>query len=99
METTHPGAQRDPFLWKQAKARVGFRIHLRSFLLINGGLWLTWAFTAFAGYSSGRSGIPFPWPIFAMIGWGIGLFSHYVSVFHRSEQNMIEKEYQKLVNQ
>ncbi|GAB3726051.1 2TM domain-containing protein [Spirosoma lituiforme] len=99
METIHHAPQRDPYLWKQAKARVGFRIHLRSFLIVNGGLWLVWAFTAFAVHSAGHAGTLFPWPVFAMIGWGIGLLSHYVSVFHRNEQNMVEHEYQKLVKQ
>ncbi|AKD55999.1 2TM domain-containing protein [Spirosoma radiotolerans] len=99
METIHNTPQRDPYLWKQAKARVGFRIHLRTFLIINSGLWLIWAFTAFAVQSDGHSGTVFPWPIFPMIGWGIGLVSHYLTVFHSSEQNMIEKEYQKLVSQ
>lgn len=100
METIHTAPQRDPYLWKQAKARVGFRIHLRSFLIINAGLWLIWTFTAFAVRSSDHPGTLFPWPIFPMIGWGIGLLSHYASVYHRSsEQDMIEKEYQKLVSQ
>ncbi|WP_460939511.1 2TM domain-containing protein [Spirosoma humi] len=100
MAPIHSAPQRDPSLWKQAKARVGFRIHLHSFLISNAGLWLIWAFTTFAVRSTNHAGLLFPWPIFPMIGWGIGLLSHYASVYHRgSEQNMIEKEYQKLVIQ
>ena len=92
-------SQHDPYLLKQAKARVGFRMHLRSYLIINSGLWLIWALTTFA---IGRSTdyVPFPWPLFPMIGWGIGLASHYFSVYHGgNQQAMIEQEYQKLANQ
>lgn len=100
METNENTLQRDPYLWKQAKARVGFRIHLQAYLIINGGLWLIWAFSNFViNNTTGRSGTLFPWPIFPMLGWGIGLASHYLTVHHNNERDMIEKEYQKLVNQ
>ncbi|WP_461064227.1 hypothetical protein [Spirosoma horti] len=60
MEPIHNTSQRNPYLWKQAKARVGFRIHLRAFLIINGGLWLIWAFTAFVVRSTEHTGTFFP---------------------------------------
>lgn len=90
--------QRDPHLWKQAKARVGFRMHLRSYLIINAGLWLIWAFSAFAGDAQFNNQ-HVPWPLFPMLGWGIGLAMHYVSVynFFGNERNMTEQEYQKLL--
>ncbi|MBC3783944.1 2TM domain-containing protein [Spirosoma utsteinense] len=90
--------QRDPHLWKQAKARVGFRMHLRSYLIINAGLWLIWAFSTFASDASFNTQ-HFPWPLFPMLGWGIGLAMHYVSVynFFGNERNMAEQEYQKLL--
>ncbi len=99
METTENTPQRDPYLWKQAKARVGFRIHLQSYLIINGGLWLIWAFSNFIVNNLDHAGTLFPWPIFPMLGWGIGLTTHYFTVFRGNERDMIEKEYQKLVNQ
>jgi hypothetical protein len=89
----------DPILWKQAKARVGFRMHLRSYLIINVGFWLIWAVINFTTRSLNNHGLLFPWPIFPTIGWGIGLLSHYFAVYHRgNETSMIEEEYQKLVN-
>lgn len=90
--------QRDPHLWKQAKARVGFRMHLRSYLIINAGLWLIWAFSTFAS-DAPFNNQHFPWPLFPMLGWGIGLAMHYVSVynFFGNERNMAEQEYQKLL--
>ncbi|GAB3016523.1 2TM domain-containing protein [Spirosoma pulveris] len=100
METNQPTPQRDPYLWKQAKARVGFRIHLRSYFVVNTGLWLIWAFSAFViNTTSGHAGTLFPWPIFPMLGWGIGLVSHYLAIHYGNERDMIEREYQKLVNQ
>ena len=90
--------ERNPYLWKQAKARVGFRMHLRSYAIVNTGLWLLWAFTTFAFHSYTRADFVFPWPIFPMLGWGIGLASHYFHVYRGgNERSMIEEEYQKLV--
>lgn len=89
--------QRDPFLWKQAKARVGFRMHLRSFLIVNAGLWLIWALTNYAFRADHPAGFVFPWPAFATLGWGIGLASHYVGVYHgQNQKSMVEREYEKL---
>jgi len=96
--TQQKPVDRDPFLWKQAKARVGFRIHLRTYLIINAGLWLIWAISSFSFQSTGNW--VSPWPIFPMLGWGIGLVSHYFAVFHwHNERAMIEHEYQKLRSQ
>jgi hypothetical protein len=91
METQH-----DPQLWKQAKERVGFRMHLRTYLIINAGLWLIWAVTLFV--IPARPRFYLPWPLFATIGWGIGLVSHYLGVYRRGDQrSMVEEEYQKLL--
>ena len=98
MKSIQHTTDRDPHLWKQAKARVGFRMHLRSYLIVNAGLWLIWAISSFAFGSSVYR--VFPWPIFAMVGWGIGLASHYIHVYRGGdERSVLEEEYQKLVNQ
>lgn len=87
----------DPYLLKQAKARVGFKMHLRTYLFVNAGLWLIWAITAFS--LRDRNFMIFPWPLFATIGWGIGLISHYLGVYRSGNQrDMIDEEYQKLLN-
>lgn len=89
-------SQYDPSLLKQAKARVGFRMHLRTYLFVNAGLWLIWAISAFAFRQSTNS-LPFPWPLFATLGWGIGLVSHYLGVYRSgNQQSMVDEEYQKL---
>jgi hypothetical protein len=98
--TDQKPADRDPYLWKQAKARVGFRMHLRTYLIINSTLWIIWAVTSVAFRSPSHWGFIFPWPIFPTLGWGIGLASHYFGVYRGgSEKDMIEREYQKLTSQ
>lgn len=96
MET--PESTRDPILWKQAKERVGFQAHLRTYLIINAGLWLIYLLTSLS--SGPKGGFYFPWPLFPMLGWGIGLASHYLAVYRSPNQrSQIEKEYEKLKNQ
>ncbi len=98
MQPTQTTPERDPYLWKQAKARVGFRMHLRSYLIVNVGLWLLWAVINFTARES-HDGTLYPWPIWTTLGWGIGLAAHYFSVFYgSSEKSMIESEYEKLKN-
>jgi len=89
---------RDPYLWKQAKARVGFKMHLRSYLIVNAALWLIWAVLGFLNTNSNWDGFRYPWPIWTTLGWGIGLTSHYFSVYVRGnrERDMVEREYEKL---
>lgn len=101
METLPVTSERDPYLWKQAKARVDFKMHLRTYLIVNAGLWLIWAVTAFfVQRSSDGETLLFPWPLFPMLGWGIGLASHYFSVYRSGNQkSLIEREYQRLKDQ
>ena len=81
---------RDDKLWKKAEARIGFKKHLNSYILVNLFLWALWYFTT-APYYGGV-----PWPIFVMIGWGIGIVTHYIRVYVRDDESAIENEYQKL---
>ena len=86
METT-----RDAGLWKKAKKRAAFKIHLRTYLIVNAGLWLIYFFSQYPYFDS------VPWPIFPMLGWGIGLFSHYMSAYtHFDEESLVRREYEKL---
>ena len=72
-ELTHPladlpAARRTPApaARPQLPAAIGRRMHLVSYLTVIAGLWLIWALTG-AGY---------PWPIWPMLGWGLGLLGH-----------------------
>ena len=81
-------------IYEQAKARVeakkGFFIHLTVYIVVNIVLVLIWAFAAGRG---------FPWFIFPIFGWGIGLLFHYLGVFvfgGKSDRAAIEKEAEKI---
>ena len=53
------------------RRRKAFNAHLVPYLSVNGFLWMIWALT----------GHGFPWPLFPMGGWGIGLASHAAVAF------------------
>ena len=81
-------------IYEQAKKRVevkkGFYAHLTVYILVNIMLVLIWAFASGGGY---------PWFIFPLGGWGIGILSHFLQVFvfeGRSNKVAIEKEAEKI---
>ena len=77
-------------LYKKAEAIVGFRIHLRIYLAVNGLIWLLWYyFRASNGHYDGY------WPAYPTLGWGFGLFSHFLGVYGNSTK-AINKEYERL---
>lgn len=86
--------QRDEKLWKAAKKRANFQRSLASYFIINGFLWALWWFTA------GRHGVNhgMPWPLWVMLGWGIGLIFQYMDAYGGNRNDLIEKEYDKLKN-
>jgi hypothetical protein len=77
MSTIEPG--RDLAI-RQLKARNDFKIHLLVYLIINGISVLGWAVR--------EAGQPLPagffWPVFLIVGWGIGLVAHGYVVYRRN---------------
>jgi hypothetical protein len=55
------------------KRKRDFRNHLFIYVLVNASLWVIWAVT----------GGGFPWPIFPLLGWGIGLAAHAFDTYRR----------------
>ncbi|KAA0989619.1 2TM domain-containing protein [Dyadobacter aurulentus] len=85
---------RDAVLWKKAKKRAAFKIHLRTYLIINAGLWLLYFFTHYPNFN------PIPWPVFPMLGWGIGLGMHYFTAYGNLDEDALAKrEYERLVRE
>lgn len=82
---------KDPQLWHVARKRATFKSHLTTYLLVNAGLWISWYFTGARNYGGGL-----PWPAWSLLGWGIGLVSHYMSAYHNDGANTVEREYEKL---
>ncbi len=83
-------------IYRQARKRVeekkGFYTHLAVYICVNIGLVLIWAFAAGGGY---------PWFIWPLGGWGIGILFHFLGVFVFSqrtdwERREIEKEAERL---
>ena len=82
--------------YEKAKKRVeekkGFYTHLAVYLSVNLVLVLIWAFITGGG---------FPWFVFPLGGWGIGILFHFLGVFVFSremgwERRAIEKEMDRL---
>ena len=82
-------------LYEMAKKRVeekkGFYIHFGVYVVINLFLVALWLFT----------GAGFPWFIFPLLGWGIGILFHFLGIFvfsQRSnwERSEIAKEMERL---
>lgn len=81
---------RNEKLYEEAEARVNFKTHARTYVIINLLIWSFWYITrARFGHYDGY------WPVYPTLGWGFGLFSHYLGVY-TNNRNAVEKEYQKL---
>jgi 2TM domain len=85
--------EKDKELWKTAKKRVGFKGHLASYVIINIFFWVMWLLKG-----NGDENDIVPWPVWPMLGWGIGLTFHYLGAFVFTKHAAVEKEYEKLKN-
>jgi Flp pilus assembly protein TadB len=80
--------QRDEQLWQIAKARAGFKWGLFSYLIVNAFLVVVWFFTS--GIDS------YFWPVWVMLGWGVGLAFQYFQAYHGTKFLTAAEEYEKL---
>jgi uncharacterized protein (DUF486 family) len=73
-----------------AEEKTGFYTHLGVYAGVNLFLIVIWWVTGGPG--------TFPWFIFILFVWGIGLVAHFFGVFHGKAyvERMAEKEYQRL---
>jgi hypothetical protein len=69
--------------------REEFFQHLTSYVIVNGFLWFVWFWATRGGY---------PWPVWPMAGWGIGLAFHFMDTFFVSETK-IERGAERLLRQ
>ena len=56
---------------RRIRAKREFRVHLSVYLAVNALLVVIWAMTS-AGYF---------WPVWPMLGWGIGVVAHAANVY------------------
>lgn len=85
---------KDPHVWQVAERRASFKSHFASYIIINIFLWVLWLV---GGGRTGTSGVP--WPVWPTLGWGIGLAFHYLGAYGGAYRNIVEKEYEKLMNE
>ena len=85
----------DDILWQIAKKRARFKKDLFSYLIVNAFLWAIW------WVSNGKiiGNHAYPWPIWVMLGWGVGLAFQYFSAYHGNTRSLTLEEYEKLKNE
>lgn len=83
---------KDELLWKQARRRVAFKRQLAAYIIVNSFFWALFFFSGTDKVYSGK----IPWPIWPMLGWGIGIAFSYYKAYMADEPNAVEKEYEKL---
>ena len=75
---------------KRVQNRMGFIIHLTMYLAMNVGFIIIW-------YLTGRG---YPWFMWPMIGWGIGIVAHAATLAvgpgSATERRAIDREMQRL---
>jgi hypothetical protein len=88
---------KDPALWEIAQRRASFKGHLTAYIIVNSFLWAIWLFGG-QRFDHGWDGRHYMWPIWPLLGWGIGLAFHFVGAYVFPKANLVENEYQKLRN-
>ena len=83
---------KDEKLWRVAAKRAAFRKSLFGYLVVNAFLWGIWWVTI--GRVHGYHG--YPWPVWVMMGWGLGLAFQYFEAYHGTKQDMEEQENERL---
>lgn len=78
---------------KRVEAKMGFRNNLISYTVVNTIIFIIWLVTALLGATW------FPWFIFPLVGWGIGLGFHAWEVYgegSKMQESMVQKEIEKM---
>lgn len=85
--------EKDEHLWLIARRRAAFKKNFFSYIVVTTFLWGVWWFTT--GKNTGFSG-GYPWPIWIMLGWGLGLAMQYFKAYNGDKQFLAEQEYKRL---
>jgi hypothetical protein len=78
----------DQRLWQVAKQRAAFKRSLSSYFLVNTFLVAIWFFTT--------GGEHHFWPIWPILGWGLGVGLQYLNAYHGTSLFSVDREYEKL---
>lgn len=76
---------------KRVEEKKGFYSHLTAYVIVNILIFIIWWFTSSS----------FPWFLFPLVGWGIGIVFHFLDAmkFHNQsawEQREVEKEVERI---
>jgi hypothetical protein len=85
---------KDPQLWNLAGRRASFKIHLAVYVVMSIFFWAVWYFSGGQRYTTGL-----PWPVWPMLGWGIGVAFHYVGAYVAHSNTSVNREYEKLMQE
>ncbi len=85
----------DQQLWQIAKRRAKFKRSLGSYLLVIPFLWVIWYLTMPGEIKWNH----IPWPIWPMLGWGLGLGIQYANAYVIEADSLEQREYDKLKGQ
>ena len=85
-EFTLPQSDHDQRLWQLAQLRVAFKVNLGMYVLVNTFLIGVWYFTSRDYF----------WPIWPMLGWGLGVAIHALRAYGWNGTSLVEQEYRKL---
>lgn len=88
---------KDPELWKIAQRRAEFKYHVLIYFIMNIFFWTLWYISLKNNPSPPERIETIPWPVWPMVGWGIGVIFHYIYTY-KMHNNLAEKEYKKLKN-
>lgn len=90
----NPTDPKDEMLWRQARRRVNFKRSFAMYCIVNAFFWALWFFSDDTSYRWTWV----PWPVWPMLGWGIGIAMQYYKAYMSDEPGAVEKEYEKLRN-
>ena len=77
---------------KRLKAKSEFRAHLVAYVIVNAGLFGVWLVVALS------TGAWFPWFVFPMLGWGIGLGFHAWNAYGAAPTGPTEAQIEREMN-
>ena len=90
-ETRNIMESTDQQLWAIARSRAKFKRSLGSYSIVIPFLWVIWFLT-----SQDKDINRIPWPIWPMLGWGIGLAIQYMKAYVIQVGSLEQREYDKL---
>lgn len=83
--------QRDEVLWRIARKRAAFKRSFSVYVFVNAFLVGVWYF------STGSQS--YFWPIWPILGWGIGILFQYINAYQGKNFFSDEQEYERLKNE